>query len=50
MEVNNEPTLESDGAFEDRMSALARELGARGRAEALVVVVSKVVVVLVLDR
>ena len=30
-------TLTSEGAFEDRMSALSRELGVRGRADATVV-------------
>ena len=29
-------TLESESAFEDRMDALARELGSRGRADAVV--------------
>ena len=29
-------TLASDSAFDDRMSALARELGSRGRADAAV--------------
>ena len=29
-------TLESESSFEDRMSALARELGSRGRADAVV--------------
>eukprot|EP01045_Picozoa_sp_COSAG04_P014482 COSAG04_NODE_1088_length_8335_cov_16.006071_2_plen_1430_part_00 len=29
-------TLESESAFEDRMSALAREIGSRGRADAVV--------------
>eukprot|EP01045_Picozoa_sp_COSAG04_P003104 COSAG04_NODE_122_length_24803_cov_180.609415_6_plen_2065_part_01 len=30
------PTLESESSFEDRMSALSRELGVRGRADAVV--------------